>query len=59
MVEPLKDFGAAHRRHQVVILRGIPIPLIPVHELARKKRKAGRPQDLQDVQDVRLIGRIP
>lgn len=59
MVEPLKDFDALYRTRKQVILRGIPVPLIPVNELARMKRRAGRLQDLQDVQDLRLAGRIP
>ncbi|MBI3996181.1 MAG: hypothetical protein HY352_00835 [Candidatus Omnitrophica bacterium] len=59
MVEPLKDFEAVYRRRKVAALRGIPVPLIPVKELAQMKRKAGRPQDLQDVQDLRLAGKIP
>ena len=59
MVEPLKGFEAVYRRRTVATLRGVPVPLIPVNELARMKRKAGRPQDLQDVRDLRLIGKIP
>ena len=59
MVEPLKDFDAVYRRRKTAVLRGVPVPLIPVNELARMKRKAGRLQDLQDVQDLRLVGRIP
>jgi hypothetical protein len=59
MVEPLKDFEAVYRRRTMAVLRGVPVPLIPVKELATMKRKAGRLQDLQDVQDLRLAGRIP
>lgn len=59
MVEPLKSFDAAYRRRTMVTLRGVPVPVIPVNELARMKQKAGRLQDLQDVQDLRLLGRIP
>ena len=59
MVEPLKNFEAVYRRRKIATLRGVPVPLVPVNELARMKRKAGRPQDLQDIQDLRLIGRIP
>ena len=59
MVEPLKNFEAVYRRRTVATLRGIPVPLIPVSELVRMKRKAGRPQDVQDVRDLRLVGRIP
>lgn len=59
MVKPLKDFAAVYRRRTVATLRGAPVPLIPVSELAKMKRAAGRPQDLQDVQDLRLMGRIP
>ena len=59
MVEPVKNFEAVYRRRETVTLRGVRVPLIPVKELAKMKRKAGRPQDLQDVQDLRLIGRIP
>ncbi len=58
MVEPLKNFEAVYRRRKVATLRGVLVPLIPVNELARMKRKAGRPQDLQDVQDLRLAGKI-
>lgn len=59
MVEPLKNFDAVYRRRKTATLRGVPVPLMPVNELARMKRKAGRLQDLQDVQDLRLAGRIP
>ena len=59
MVNPAKNFDAIYRRRKIVTLRGVPVPLMPVHELARMKQRAGRPQDLQDVQDLRLIGRIP
>ena len=59
MVEPLHNFEAIHGRRTVVTLRGVLVPLIPVDELARMKRKAARPQDLQDVHDLRLIGKIP
>lgn len=59
MVEPLKNFDAVYRKRKIVTLRGIPVPLMPVKELAKMKQKAGRLQDLQDVQDLRLIGRIP
>ena len=59
MVEPLKNFEAVYRRRTMVTLRGVPVPLIPVKELVQMKRKAGRPQDLQDVQDLRLVGRVP
>jgi len=59
MVNPAKNFTALYRRRKTVILRGVSVPLIPVNELARMKRRAGRPQDLQDVQDLRLLGRIP
>lgn len=59
MVTPLKNFEAVYRRRTTATLRGVPVPLIPVNELARMKRRAGRPQDLQDVQDLRLAGRIP
>ncbi len=58
-VHLMKDFEAVYRRRKMATLRGVPVPLIPVNELARMKRKAGRPQDLQDVQDLRLAGRIP
>jgi hypothetical protein len=58
MVNPVKNFGGFYRKRKVVTLRGTPVPLMPVGELARMKRRAGRPQDLQDVQDLRLIGRI-
>ena len=58
MVEPLKDFDAVYRRRKVATLRGVRVPLIPVNELARMKQKAGRLQDLQDVRDLRLAGRI-
>ena len=58
MVTPLEDFEAVHRKRTMASLRGVPVPLIPVNELARMKRKAGRPQDLQDVQDLRLAGKI-
>lgn len=59
MVNPAKNFDALYRKRKVVALRGVSVPLMPVSELARMKRRAGRPQDLQDVQDLRLIGRIP
>lgn len=59
MVEPAKDFDALYRRRKIAPLRGVPVPLMPVNELAKMKRKAGRLQDLQDVQDLRLAGRIP
>ena len=59
MVEPAKDFDGLYRRRKMALLRGVPVPLVPVNELARMKRNAGRPQDLQDVQDLRLAGRIP
>lgn len=59
MVEPSKGFGALYQRRKMALLRGVPVPLMPVHELARMKRKAGRLQDLQDVQDLRLAGKIP
>ena len=59
MVNLAKNFDALYRRRKIVTLRGVAVPLMPVHELARMKRRAGRPQDLQDVQDLRLLGRIP
>ena len=59
MVTPPTNFEALYRRRKTIALRGVSVPLIPVNELARMKRRAGRPQDLQDVQDLRLIGRIP
>jgi len=59
MVEPLRNFDAVYRTRNMVTLRGVPVPLVPLSELAKMKRKAGRPQDLQDVQDLRLAGRIP
>jgi hypothetical protein len=59
MVSPAKNFNALYQRRALVTLRGVSVPLVPVDELARMKRKAGRPQDLQDVRDLRLIGRIP
>ncbi|MBI3083345.1 MAG: hypothetical protein HYY90_03170 [Candidatus Omnitrophica bacterium] len=59
MVTPLENFEAFYQKRTMASLRGVPVPLIPVNELARMKRKAGRPQDLQDVQDLRLLGKIP
>ena len=59
MVEPLKNFDSVYRKRKMATLRGVPVPLMPVKELARMKQKAGRLQDLQDVQDLRLAGRIP
>ena len=59
MVEPPRDFDALYRTRTMTMLRGVPVPLMPVKELARMKRKAARPQDLQDVQDLRLSGRLP
>lgn len=59
MVNPAKNFGALYRRRKTVTLRGVSVPLMPVNELAQMKRRAARPQDLQDVQDLRLLGRIP
>ncbi len=59
MVSPPKNFEALYRGRKLVTLRGVYVPLMPVGELAEMKRRAGRPQDLQDVQDLRLLGRIP
>ena len=59
MVNPAKNFDALYRKRTVITLRGVRVPLMPVDELAKMKRRAGRPQDLQDVQDLRLLGRIP
>jgi len=59
MANPPRNFNALYRRRTTVRLRGVSVPLIPVRELAKMKRRAGRPQDLQDVQDLRLLGRIP
>ena len=59
MVNAAKNFGALYRERKTVTLRGVSVPLMPVNELARRKRRAGRPQDLQDVEDLRLLGRIP
>ena len=58
MVEPPSNFNAVYQQRTMTALRGIPVPLMPVKELARMKRKAARPQDLQDVQDLRLSGRL-
>lgn len=59
MVDPPKNFDSLYRDRARVTLRGVSVPLMPVAELARMKQGAGRPQDLQDVQDLRLLGRIP
>jgi len=58
MVEPAKNFDALYRRRKIAPLRGVPVPLMPVNDLAKMKRKAGRLQDLQDVRDLRLAGKI-
>lgn len=59
MIEPLPSFQAVYRRRKMAVLRGVAVPLVPVNTLARMKRRAGRPQDLQDVQDLHLAGKIP
>ena len=59
MVEPLKNFEIVYRKRKTATLRGVPVSLMPVNELAKMKRKAGRLQDLQDVRDLRLIWKIP
>ncbi len=58
MVEPLKQFDLLYQQRTVMEVRGVPIPLLPVEALATLKRAAGRPQDLQDVEDLKRIGRI-
>ena len=56
IIEPLRQFKAVYRRRTMATLRGVSVPLIPADELARMKRSAGRPQDLQDLMDLRLAG---
>ena len=58
MIEPPRNFERLYGARHIVTLRRVRVPLMPAQELARMKRQAGRPQDLQDIQDLRLAGRI-
>lgn len=56
MVRPPKNFEVLYRRRHVVDIRGVSVPLVPARTLIRLKRSAGRPQDLQDVEDLGRLG---
>ena len=55
MIKPLKDFESLYDRRTLMKVRGVSIPLIPVDALLRLKKAAGRPQDLQDIQDLKRL----
>ena len=58
MVRPLRNFDTLYDERAVVKVRGVSIPLMPLGALVRLKQVAGRPQDVQDIQDLRRLGKI-
>ena len=56
MVEPLEDFARVYRRRVMARAGGVSIPLIPVDVLMALKQKAGRPQDLLDIANLKDLG---
>ena len=57
MVEPLSNFDELYRRRTIKRSGHVVIPLVPVETLLAMKRRAARPQDMLDVQDLRRLGK--
>ena len=53
LVEPLRNFDQTYRRRVIARAGGLSIPLVPIDVLIRLKEKAGRPQDVWDVAELR------
>ena len=56
MIRPPKNFKGLYHRRKIVKVNGVSVPLVPVHALIGLKKAAGRPQDIQDIEDLRLLG---
>lgn len=49
------SFKAAHKKKNIIITDGIKIPLVGLSTLISLKQKAGRPQDLIDLKNLKKI----
>ena len=57
IVSPV-PFGKAYRRRKIFKVEGISVPMASLKDLIFMKKKAGRPQDLQDVDILEAVSKI-